>query len=330
MLIRTFRRNTPATPVLLFLAGLALWSDAFLYFKNLLPVGQHAEPLSRLLLGAVEGHALLNVLGAFLLMLIQAFMLNTMVQSVNLLGKPSWLPALLYVALMSSDPSMLSLNPVLCANFFLLLALGRALASYGDGEAMREVFNVGLLIALAGLFYYPALAFFFWLILVLATYFLLSIRGFIAATMGFLTPFFFMFTWYYLTDQLGQNVQYLLAFGSALEIAAQSFSLFSIIMMLFLALLSFIALMRLTLVYITDKPVRIRKRFRVLVLFFVFSLASAFAGNVHFDVHHSLMMIPLSVAVAVLFVETRRKWIPELVFYLLLGLIVAGKVLNFV
>jgi len=234
------------------------------------------------------------------------------------------------MVLMSSDPAMLSLNPVLAANLFLLFALARAMSAYGEGEVMREVFNVGFLIALAGLFYYPALAFFLWLIIVLAVYFLLSLRGLIAALLGFFTPFFFLFTWYYLTDQHLERIQDLSKLGTPLEITAQSYSLFSIIMMMFLALLSFIALTRLMVLYISDKPVRIRKRFRVLMLFFVFSLASTFVGNVHFDVHHSLMMIPLSVAFAVLFFEIRRKWVSELVFYLLLALVIAGKVIELV
>jgi hypothetical protein len=330
MLIRIFKQNSPLTPILLFGFGLLLWADGFIFYNKVSPVVDDPAPLFGLFASLLEGLPLLSMVVAFALLLLQVFIVNYMVHANNLLSRPSWLPGFIYLVLMSSDPHMISFHPLLLANLFLLIALARALVAYSEGDVMLEVFNVGFLIAIAGLFYYPALLFFLWLILVLGIFFLLHPRGLVAAIMGFLTPFFFLYTWFFLSDQLGVRLEQMQTQYDPLLILEQPFSLFSTIMIIFLALLSFLAFMKLTMVYITDKPVRIRKRFRVLIFFFVFSLVSILVVTDYFDVHHALMMIPLSVVLSVFFIEMKRKWLAEVVFYLFLALVIAGKVIELV
>lgn len=327
MLIRIFKQNAPLTPILLLVVGLLLWADGFIFYKKVSLVVDDPAPLYGLFASMLQGLPLLSLVFAFALLMLQVFIVNYIAQANSLLSRPSWLPGFLYLVLMSSDPSLISFHPLLPANLFLLIALARALLAYSEGDVMPEVFNVGFLIALAGLFYFPALVFFLWLIPVLGLYFLLHLRGLAAAIMGFLTPFFFLFTYFYLSDQLEGRLEQMLAQYDPLLILEQSYSLFSTIMIIFLALLSFLAFMKLTMVYIKDKPVRIRKRFRVLIFFFVFSLLSILVVTDYFDVHHGLMMIPLSIVLSVFFMEMKRKWLAEVVFYLFLALVIAGKVI---
>jgi hypothetical protein len=330
MLIRIFKQNTPLTPILLIGFGLLLWADGFIFYNKVSLVVDDPAPLYGLLASLLEGMPLLSLVVAFTLLLLQVFIVNYIAQANSLLSRPSWLPGFLYLVMMSSDPHLISLHPLLPANLFLLIALARALLAYSEGEVMLEVFNVGFLIALAGLFYYPALLFFLWLIVVMGIYFLLHLRGLAAAIMGFLTPFFFLLTYFYLSDQLEGRLEQMLAQYDPLLILEQSYSPFSTMMIVFLGLLSFLAFMKLTMVFITDKPVRIRKRFRVLIYFFVFSLLSVLVVTDYFEVHHGLMMIPLSVVLSVFFIEMKRKWLAEVVFYLFLALVIAGKVIELV
>ncbi len=329
MLLGYFKKNAPAAPILLVFAGLMLWSDVFLFFSKQIPPKSYSEPLFSWLFGLVNLWPFLYVLLPFLLVLTQAFIINFIVQASNLLEKPSWLPGFLYVLLMSSNQDMLKLNPALVANLFLLFAIARAMSLYGEGEVMLKVFNVGVLLAIAGLFYYPALMFFLWLIMVLALYYLLSLRGLIAAAMGFVTPFFFLFTWYFLSDQHFERIQDLPKPDSVIEITANWHQPLLLATIILIALLAIVSIMRLTLFYISDKPMRIRKKFSIILQFFVFSLASTLVGNIHLSVHLSLLMIPLSITLAVLLIETRRKWLSNMVIYIFLGLIIAGKVVNF-
>lgn len=330
MLIRIFKQNAPLSPILLLVVGLLLWADGFIFYNKVSLVVDDPAPLYGLFAAMLQGMPMLSLVVAFTLLLLQVFIVNYIAQSNSLLSRPSWLPGFLYLVMMSSDPSLISFHPLLLANLFLLIALARALLAYSEGEVMLEVFNVGFLIALAGLFYYPALLFFLWLIVVMGIYFLLHPRGLAAAIMGFLTPFFFLLTYFYLSDQLEVRLEQMLAQYDPLLILEQSYSPFSTMMIVFLGLLSFLAFMKLTMVFITDKPVRIRKRFRVLIYFFVFSLLSVLVVTDYFEVHHALMMIPLSVVLSVFFIEMKRKWLAEVVFYLFLALVIAGKVIELV
>jgi len=325
MLIRIFKQNAPVIPLLLLLAGLLLWTDGFLMATGTGLATEGLAPLYRLLVMAFENTPLLSVMVAFVLLMLQVFLINYMVQANNLLGKPSWLPGFLYLLLMSSDPSLISMHPVLVANLFLIWALARTLTAYSEGDVMAEVFNVGFLIALAGLFYYPAIVFFLWLLVVLGVYFLLSFRGLAAALMGFLTPFFFLVTWYYLSDQLDLKIGQMTTRFDPFLLFEQPYESFAVIMMLALALISILSFVKINVGYVADKPIRIRKRIRVLVYFFVVALASILLAT-RFDVHHGLLMPPLAIAWSVLLLETKRKWMADLMLYLFLALVIAGKV----
>lgn len=327
MLIRIFKQNAPVIPILLLLAGLLLWADGFISATEPGTATEGPAPLFAPLAVAFEGLPLLSVISAFVLLMLQVFMVNYMVQANNLLGKPSWLPGFLYLLLMSSDPSLISLHPVLVANLFLIWALARTLAAYSESDVMVEVFNVGFLIALAGLFYYPAIVFFLWLLVVLGVYFLLSLRGLAAAFMGFLTPFFFLLTWYYLSGQLEQKFEQMTALYDPFLLFDQPYALFSVIMMMALAFISFLSFLKINVGYAADKPIRIRKRIRVLVYFFVMALASILVVTDRFDVHHGLMMPPLAIAWSVFLLETKRKWVADLMLYFFLALVIAGKVI---
>ncbi len=330
MLIRIFKQNAPVIPLLLLLAGLLLWADGFIFATEPVAASERHAPLFGLMAVAFESRPVLSVITAFVLLMLQVFLVNYMVQTNNLLGKPSWLPGFLYLLLMSSDPSLTALHPVLVANLFLIWALARTLAAYSEGDVMAEVFNVGFLIAVAGLFYYPAMVFFLWLIVVLGVYFLLSLRGLAAAFMGFLTPLFFLFTWYFLSDQLENRLNHMVAQFDPFVVFEQPYEPFAIALMLALALISLLSFFKISLAYVADKPIRIRKRIRVLVYFFVVALASILLATYRFDVHHGLLIPPLAIAWSVFLLETKRKWMADLMLYLFLALVIAGKVIELV
>lgn len=327
MLIRLFKRNAAIIPLLILLAALLLWVDGFFFYERLSPAPRASGPLYGLISGFLAIHPLFNKSFAFLLLVLQSFFLNGIVQSNNLLGRPSWLPGFVYLVLMSSHPEMLQFHPALVANLFLMIALARILMAFTEGVARVEVFNVGFLVAVAGLFCYPALSLFFWLILTMMVFYLVNVRGLAAALLGVISPFFFLFTFDYLTDQLMPRFARL---GDAFEpllIFQYSFPAYSVVLGITLAAISLLAFLKLTLSYVNDKPIRFRKRFRVLWYFFLVSLFSFLAVDEDFEKHLALLMIPLSVVFSLFLLEIKKRWLAELVFYGFLLIIIAGKVI---
>ena len=327
MLIRIFKRNAPLIPALILVIGLLLWGDGFFFTHELESPIQDAGPLFRLIEGFLLAYPLASRILAFLLLLLQVFYLNNIVHTISLLGKPSWLPGFIYLLMMSSHPEFLQFHPVLLANLFLMMALSRTLVSFSEVEPMVEVFNVGFLIAVAGLFYYPALVFAVWLILSMTVFFLVSIRGLSAGLMVLLCPFFFLFSFYYLSDQFEVRFALMAEQFDFLMILEHSFTLYSALLVLFLAFLSLFSFLKVSIANVHDKPIRIRKRFRVLWYLFLVALLSFLFVKENFELHLAIVMIPLCVVSALFLMEMKKKRLAELILYGFLILIIAGKVL---
>ena len=325
MLIKTFKKSRQFDPFMLMLVALVLWIDAFLFF------GQHQwtvvapAPLYQPLLVFVNNFPLLQVILAFLFLLVQAFMINHISTSKGLMERHTLLPALIYVVLMSSDFSMLALHPVLIANFFLLLAINKIFDTFSEKDVAIEVFNVGLLVALAGLFYYPAMLFFLLAVIALFVFRVGNIRGILATIIGFLTPLLFLFVFFYVTDQLEQQLDAIFSYTRPFLVFTHTYGYYSQAFLAVLATLAFFSFLNVLFRYGADKPVRIRKRFIVLVWFFAIGLLSALLTTGFFEVHYAMMLIPLSVFIAVFFMEMKKPFWAELSFSLLLLLIIIGK-----
>lgn len=327
MLVRIFKRNAPMIPILILVMGILLWADGFVFYKKTEAASFDAGPLFNLISGFVKTNPFFSKAMAFLLLVLQVFLLNNIVQANNLLGRPSWFPGFIYLLMMSSHPELLQFHPVLLANLFLMFALSRTLATFSEGDVMVEVFNVGFLIAAAGLFYYPALLFFVWLILAMLVYFLMNIRGISAALMGFLSPFFLIFTYYYLTDQLSPRFAEMINHFTPFQIFEHLIPFYSIALAFALAAIALFALLKVYLTYANDKPIRLRKRFKVLGYFFLVSLITFLVFNGNFEAHLGIVMIPLSVVFSLFLLEVRKRWLAELWLYGFLILIIAGRVI---
>lgn len=325
MLIGIFKKSRVLTPFILILLALLLWADSFIFFTHHSLPAQQAAPLFNLLLPFIQNFPLLQVIAAWCFLIIQAFLVNHIVTSRNLMDRFTLLPALIYVVLMSGTFEMMSLNPVLFANFFLLLALNKIFDAFPEKEIILQVYNVGLLVALAGLFYLPALLFLFLAVIALFTYTVGNIRGLLATLMGFATPFLFLGVILYLADVFEENFSAILSYQGLLQVFSHSFSYYTQAFLGFLGMLFLVAFLKVTFGHFGEKPIRIRKRFHILVWFFFIALLSTLVMEGFFEIHYALMVIPLSMFLSVFFMEMKKNLLPEIIFTLLLALILTGK-----
>ncbi|HSV87298.1 MAG TPA: DUF6427 family protein [Bacteroidales bacterium] len=325
MLIRTFKKGFHWLAFLLVPLGILMWVDRFFAYQSL-TIGRESDaPLYLLLVNGLDTIPILQVIFGFGMVFLQALLVNGICQTNNLTGKQTWLPGFFYLVLMSSDPALLSFHPVIPANLFLILALSRLMVILDQKEHVIDLFNLGALVSIAGLFYYPALLFLAWLLIVVGQYLLASFRSVVASVMGFLAPIFFLGTFWFLTDRLAYEVGTIFGHFDLFLIFEGPLFPYTRMFIILLGLLTILSIIRLRVVYLSDKPVRIRKRFGILLYFFIFSLLSFLLSRDYFDVHHAFLMIPLSVILSVFFLEMKKKWLAELLFYALLASIILGK-----
>ncbi len=319
MILPFFRRFQWFTP--LWYTGLAgiLWLASFLLPQPIAtgPVADYG-PFYAALLPLMSGAPALAFAGSFLLLLLQVFLINHITTSGELTDRFSALPGLLYLVLMSSTPALCSPHPVLFANLFLLIGLGKIFSNYDERQALPEGFNVAALISLAGLFYYPALFLFLALLMALFVYYLLSLRVFVAAFLGLLLPFGFLATYYFLRGSLPARVDGFLAWVHSGLWSGWETGIFDKVYAAVLIVLSLISLLRLFWVYMPGKPIRIRKRIRALLWLFVVSALSWLVLSGTSAIHHGLIMIPLGICLSVFFDDMKNRKLAGLVFSVLL------------
>jgi hypothetical protein len=305
MILRFFRKFQTPTLVLLVMVGLILWADV-LFLPGAVPFN-----MARI--------------AALAFLIAQALYLNHIVTSQGLLDRQSYYTAVIYLVLMSSNSDMLELHPVLFANFFLMISLHQVFRTYKEETVLLEVFNVGLLIAIAGFFYQPALLLFLFLIISLFVFYYIDLRSFLAAFLGFATPFILAAVYFFLTDALPERIESFSYWIGTIGLPAPRTTLFTTVLLVFLGVACLLAVSWLVFYHIPDKPIRIRKRFRVLMFYLVVVLLTLFFGHPFKMVHMGLIYLPLSVGLAAYFHHIRSRMVPELMFSLLLLIVLVDK-----
>ncbi|WP_448636270.1 DUF6427 family protein [Pedobacter panaciterrae] len=143
-----------------------------------------------------------NVFFAGIIIFVQAILFNRVVNNHGLLSKPGYLPALLYVTASSLFMPFLILSPTLICNFLMIWIMDKFLKMGKSLNAIMTMFDVGMIIAIGTLIYFPFIVMLAMLWFTLLLYRSFSWREWISGLVGFLTIFFFVGVYYYWNDNL--------------------------------------------------------------------------------------------------------------------------------
>lgn len=199
MLLRFFSGNQPISLLLLPLLAVLLWLPGF-FAEPFDLAGPEPMPLYELLTVWLADLHWLQLLLALLLVVVQAFFVNSLANDLHLLEKRSNLPGLCFLLLNALFPEQLQLSPVLLANTFLLLAMYRLYAIAGSERAGALAFDAAFLIGIASLLHPPTL------VLLPVVYFALNDfrpfngREWLLPLMGIALPWLFAWSWFFWFD----------------------------------------------------------------------------------------------------------------------------------
>lgn len=204
MLIKLFNKSYILQYFLIVMIGVVLWLGAFVYpAEPSLYTNTHVFPGNLIINWISTGNNLVATIIAFLLMLGGAFLLNFIVTKNNIFPRNSLLPALVYVVLMSHSPQMLKLNAVIISVLFLLLVLNNIFLIYHRSEDYENIFMIGFWIAFASFFYSQSIFLVFFVWFTFLAYRLYYWREWIIVLMGLITPYLFLWTYYFWIEELG-------------------------------------------------------------------------------------------------------------------------------
>src|SRR5690606_14391250 len=159
MIISQFRNYTPINILFLSAVGFILCLGIFLHLPDKLD-SVIFEPALGNLLGEnnlINLSPATNVFITLILTIFQATILNRITSHFNLLGKPSFLVALMYMTLASLFLPSLVLSPTLLCNFISIWMLSKLLSLYRQTDVKAEMFDLGMIVGIGSLIYFPFL-----------------------------------------------------------------------------------------------------------------------------------------------------------------------------
>ena len=323
MFLRIFRSGYYTDVLMFLLISALLWIPAFIqppyaYFPSGLGLG------SEFIRDNLQLPAIIAVILAFVVLIVQAVVLNFVLAGNPAFSKSLFLPAVIYIISMSHNPELLTLHPLLIANFFLIFSFKNLFNAYEKPQAFREAFNASFWISVASFFYYPAA---FYIVFIWVSFFIFRIntwREWLISIIGFCAPYFFLVLFLFLSDQLNIFESYYIQgiswSGLTFNFGFHDYVFWPVfLLVLMVSLFKFIHER-------VDKVINIRKSFSVAIAFLIISGIMLLFNGFNATLQEFLIFPAAAIIIGFYFIESEKKFISELFFILL---IVAVAVIKF-
>ncbi len=316
-MVAPFKDNSPLAIIWLVLLSLLVHSHFLIDFPGV--QAPRPDGLFSLLLNRYIAplNAAIVLLIYHTIIIVQALRLNYLFSENKMYSKPNYLAAMVYVLLTGIFKEWSALTPALLDNLLVIWLYAKTVRLYNAPEPKTLLFNIGIIIGVSILFYHPSA-----LLILVALFALMVVRPFVITEwlvllMGVLSPFYFLASWLYLSDSLHTINQYIPAWQLNLpdtKITTWFFVTVGLILViLFIGLFYYQSESRRLLIHI-------RKNWGVLIVMLLVMLPIPFINKDAGIDSLFLWVIPASPFIAKGFLAPRRNYLPNLMFWALLGL----------
>lgn len=322
-----FRQKTPANIILLIILGVLLKLPSFFHAKGYILKKADSDLFQFIIscIAKVTGDkAFSYVLVALFVNFTIAFVLVNFLNSDRYMHRPNYLAGMAYVLISSFLPSFNLLSSNLIASLFLLLTFRLLLRSHNVKIEKNNIFNVGLFISIASLFFLPALLFLLWAYIAIAILRPFRIKEWIILLIGFITPYYFYAAYLYVTDHfsipkyiyhfsfLTSKVQYTLWHAGAL----------------FLFLAPLLAGLYYFQVNSSKMIVHIRKGWYLFVVYLFISIPISFFNSEKTLENIILLLVPVSAFHGYGYLNAEVKLYPKISFWVAAAFIILSQVFS--
>ena len=298
------------------IAVIVIWIHSFFSLTSL-TVFPTLSPFYSVIGNSFLTNNILAVTIAFILLIIQSIMLNMAFSANEMFNRNNYLITFIYFLMMSSSTELYTIHPVLFSSLFLIFSLRNILGIYGKPDSFSSVFNATLFIGISSLFYFPSIYFIVFIWLSFFIYRLYAWREWVISILGLGTPYLYLFSYYFVTDQL--KVKYFLYIDFFKSFKPASFHpdkgnyIFFTVVGLMSVYIIFNTLNRLT-----EKSIYYRKKVLVLTMFLLVAFITLIFSGTFFTYHLCLVFIPLSFFIPIHIIQIKRLVISEMFFIILI------------
>jgi hypothetical protein len=227
-------------------------------------------------------------------------------------------PLFIFVLLLNLSPALTNFNPYILASFFFLWGTLSFFKAYEKDKAYQQIFNTGLLYALAAFCFSFYAVFFIAVILGFIFFGMAKWRNFIIFILGFSFPFLLFLSYYFLFDNTALLFQAIYPEEkSKLFYILQFEGVFSFVRFVFFVLFAAFAYFKVWGAKSERTLVQIKIQSIVLYLLF-FSIFITMLEGVSYAVVYVIMAPMLSMVFALYIMHAKNKLLGNLLLFILL------------
>ncbi|NDF97396.1 MAG: hypothetical protein EB101_00370 [Chitinophagia bacterium] len=257
----------------------------------------------------------------FVLLFVQAVLLNFFFSQQKMLNQGTDLPGMTYLLLTSLFPQWSYFSAPLLMNLLVLYLLQLLFRLYNHGEGRAALFNMGFLIGSANFLYAPSFLLVFWVLPAMAIMRPFRIQDWLLTLLGLLSPFYFYGVWLFLTDRSPLAPFLIFTNWQFPDLPTIAFWKAGALLLLLLPLLA-------GLYYVQDNTrkmlIQVRRGWSVLfLLLLVTTLLALFQHDVHTG--WLLLLLPLAFYHACFYSQSSFRVVPLLVFWLTFFYVLADQ-----
>jgi Family of unknown function (DUF6427) len=321
MFIRFFKNNTPSYFFILPLFALVFWIVAFMGVPPL--VSSHSSSLFNVMAGYVNAFRFIGTCVSFLLVTTGAFLINLVFNESEILERKTFLPALFYFVFMSNNESMLVFHPAMIANIFIILSIHSMYNAYRKTVAFSQLFDAGMLLSVASVFYFPSIILFPVLIFGLIVFRAYNWREWLITLFGALVPYCFVLTYCFWNDSLLAYWHDKLAYFVYHDRPSFEFTSSFYFLMTMAVIIAFLSLSKLANSVLAGSQ-KAKKNLIYIIWFFLFSIASLLLAPDLVSPYFSVLAIPFTFFASSYFFTMKKEGWGEILFLLLISAILVN------
>ena len=255
---------------------------------------------------------------ALFLVFAQSFILYKLSQQLNIFPSRMLFPLFIFVLLLNLSPALTNFNPYILASFFFLWGTLSFFKAYEKDKAYQQIFNTGLLYALAAFCFSFYAVFFIAVILGFIFFGMAKWRNFIIFILGFSFPFLLFLSYYFLFDNTALLFQAIYPEEkSKLFYILQFDGVFSFVRFVFFVLFAAFAYFKVWGAKSERTLVQIKIQSIVLYLLFFIIFITMLEG-VSYAVVYVIMAPMLSMVFALYIMHAKNKLLGNLLLFILL------------
>jgi hypothetical protein len=230
-------------------------------------------------------------------------------------------PGLFYILVCSAIPVFQEFSPIHLANTFLILALGQIYRVYKQNRCMDNLFNSGLLIGIASLFYSPYILFLVPVLLGLNSLRAFNLKEWLAVLIGGSIPILWLLILAFLNDSLFEHWGIWSSGIRFFDIQWRTLRLYEIISLVIIGLLVLLILLNYN-ANIQKTIIEVRKKMDLLYRILFFSLIVAvFSASMNMS-NLLMVVMPCGILLSFMFIRMKRSTAELVHLFLLIGVLV--------